>query len=113
MVPERTPKQGGFMAANARPEFLPRGIWKGYHKRDGHPTTIAVDRHKQLLAEIVMHPQVDRAWVRRVLSELLEMVDPMPELAVVRDERAPIPPWPKRESPPLSAASTLLLYRRS
>lgn len=100
------------MAAGARPEFVPRGLWKGTTKRDGRATTIAVDQHKRQLAEIVMHPEVDPAWVRRVLGELLEMVDPRPELALVREAEAPIRRWPKDQPPPLSVGATLLLYRR-
>ena len=65
-----------------KPAIVPRGVWKGYHKRDGADVALAVDSAGRCLGEIVLHAGVEWWEVRYFLEHLLNEVDPV-ELELV------------------------------
>lgn len=64
-----------------------RGVWIASYLRDGQAVAIAVDSQGRKLAVVVLHPPLSATSVKRILSRLLDAVDPLP---------APIQPTPSR-----------------
>lgn len=62
-----------------------RGVWRAPYLQDGYPVIIAVDSRGRNVGTIVMIRGLSPSRVRRMLTELLDAVDPRFQLRLVKD----------------------------
>jgi hypothetical protein len=54
-----------------------RGVWIAQYQIDDCPVAIAVDSHRRVVGEIVLHPPLREGDVKDTLTQLLDAVDPV------------------------------------
>lgn len=74
-------------------QMVTRGVWKVPYKVDGRPAAMAVDSHNRRVAVVVLHPGVDGRAVKRLLTAVLDLVDPQPRIQLVQDDASSIRAW--------------------
>lgn len=74
--------------ATPRP-LLDRGVWREPYTMAGCDVLIAVDRRGDIVKRVQLRAGVDEGRATAWLEELLERVDPAPQLRLVNPDRRP------------------------
>ncbi len=73
-------------ATAKKSDFVARGVWRAPFLVDGSEAAIAVDSMKPQVGIVVLHPGVNRAEAKAMLTKVLDMVEPIPQLRIVEDD---------------------------
>lgn len=80
------------MGQPARHELLERGVYRAPYLKNGRRLMLAVDRYGNVVKRVQLLADTDEADVTAWLERLLDRIDPLPQLKLVTEPVAQVPP---------------------